>query len=419
MSLKGVLKGGLSGKEIADELIERRTFKPGLFTTDSYVVWFKEKEEEIWHTKMEFFQIIWVIYQLGLIACGLAECLFFGNRFNNGSLFVVISLLFIFLFASQRNENFNLASFCVTSSCLVLHIGLDFFSADIPRAVIYAAIVFIPVFTCALDKKTTLSFCLVTSISIGVVTCATCFAMALPKWYLEYWKHNLFKRGHFLLPHMLKAYVRQKTALYTFMGVLCAVGLMVLFNLIVKLTRSIKSRTCNSAPFLSHSGETMQRRNALTSLDSQEESSSKNSKHLIENPQALPGPQYSSFDWHVHVIAHLKCNGSSVSGQLVELRKKDKPNDIVLDRKDTNGEGMADLGGHDDEDGGIETYVSIKHTCHPRPSCVFCTSKFRVPQNHTCKGPCPEDKFWGIGVELTAYECHCYEPRKAAKYWDD
>ncbi|KAI1708954.1 hypothetical protein Ddc_14099 [Ditylenchus destructor] len=196
---------------------------------------------------MEFFQIIWVIYQLGLFACGLAECLFFGNRFNNGSLFVVVSLLYIFLFASKRNQNFNLASFCFTTSCLVLHTGLDFFSADIPRATIYAAIVLIPVFTCALDKKTTLAFSLMTLISIGVVTCATCFVIILPKWYLDYWKHHLFKRGHFLLPHMLKAYVRQKTALYTFVGVMCAVGLMVLFNLIVKLTRSIKSRNRNSA----------------------------------------------------------------------------------------------------------------------------------------------------------------------------
>ncbi|KAI1711006.1 transthyretin-like family domain-containing protein [Ditylenchus destructor] len=167
------------------------------------------------------------------------------------------------------------------------------------------------------------------------------------------------------------------------------------------------------------SDETIPRPNALIPQESLEESNSKYPKRLTENPQALPGPQYSSIDWHVHVIAHLKCNGAPVSGQLVELRKKDKPNDIVLDGKDTNGEGMVDLGGHDDEDGGIEAYVSIKHTCHPRPSCVYCTSKFKVPQNHACKGPCPGDKFWGIGIELTAYECHCNEPRKAAKYWDD
>ncbi|KAI1731129.1 transthyretin-like family domain-containing protein [Ditylenchus destructor] len=154
------------------------------------------------------------------------------------------------------------------------------------------------------------------------------------------------------------------------------------------------------------SDETIQRRNALTPQELLEESNSKYPKRLPENPQALPGPQYSSIDWHVHVIAHLKCNGSPVSGQLVELQKN-KPNDIVLDGKDTNGKGMVDLVGHHDEDDGIEAYVSIKHTRH---SCVYCTSKFKVPQNHACKGPCLEDKLWGIGIELTAYECHCNEP---------
>ncbi|KAI1702103.1 transthyretin-like family domain-containing protein [Ditylenchus destructor] len=116
---------------------------------------------------------------------------------------------------------------------------------------------------------------------------------------------------------------------------------------------------------------------------------------------------------------YLRCRGSPVAGQLVELRKKDKPKDKLLDRRDTDKDGMVDLGGHDDDDDGIVTYISIKHTCHPRPSCVYCTSKFKVPQERTCKGPCSEDKYWGVGIELTAYECHCHQPQKSLKYWRD
>ncbi|KAI1712102.1 transthyretin-like family domain-containing protein [Ditylenchus destructor] len=160
-----------------------------------------------------------------------------------------------------------------------------------------------------------------------------------------------------------------------------------------------------------HSERVLQRSVAVTN--------SKYPKAVTENPKAEPGPQYSAIDYHVRVIAYLRCRGSPVAGQLVELRKKDKPKDKLLDRRDTDKNGMVDLGGHDDDDDGIESYISIKHTCHPRPSCVYCTSKFKVPQEHTCKGPCPEDKYWGAGIELTAYECHCHQPRKALKYWRD
>ncbi|KAI1704654.1 transthyretin-like family domain-containing protein [Ditylenchus destructor] len=103
---------------------------------------------------------------------------------------------------------------------------------------------------------------------------------------------------------------------------------------------------------------------------------------------------------------------------LVELKKREKPKDRVLEGKDTDKDGMVDLEGHDDEEGdGVDGYISVKHTCHPRPSCIYCSSKFKIPKEHSCKGPCPEDKFWGIEVELTNYECHCYEPHKEDNYW--
>ncbi|KAI1713746.1 transthyretin-like family domain-containing protein [Ditylenchus destructor] len=149
-----------------------------------------------------------------------------------------------------------------------------------------------------------------------------------------------------------------------------------------------------------------------------EEAESKYPMRVTVNPKAEPGPQYSSIDWHVRVLAYIRCRGSPVAGQLVELKKREKPKDRVLEAKDTDKDGMVDLEGHDDEESdGVAGYISIKHTCHPRPSCVYCTSKFKIPKEHSCKGPCPEDKFWGIGVELTNYECHCYEPHKQDNYW--
>ena len=54
--------------------------------------------------------------------------------------------------------------------------------------------------------------------------------------------------------------------------------------------------------FVGYSGEILQRKTALISQDSPEEVNSKYPKRVTENPQALPGPQYSSIDWHVHVI---------------------------------------------------------------------------------------------------------------------